>query len=90
MLYYLDIGENQKSKSTFLVQKKPVASGERIIPWNINGGKQLICPATNVHIYSFFPSTEKVKYKLDSLYNKIRNSILNCYSYIGYFFFIAR
>ena len=54
MLYYLDIGENQKSKSTFLVQKRPVASGERIIRWNINGRKQLICPATNVHIYSFF------------------------------------
>ena len=44
-------------KSTFSVQKKPVASGERIIPWKINGGKQLICPATSVHIHSFFPST---------------------------------
>ena len=57
MLYYLNIGENQKSKSTLLFQKKPVASGERIIRWNINGRKQLICPATNVQIYSFFPST---------------------------------
>ena len=59
MLYYLDIGQNQKLKSTFLVQKKLVASGERIIPWNINGGKQLICPATYVHINSFFPALKK-------------------------------
>ena len=62
-----------KSKSKFLVQKKPVASGERIIPW----GKQLICPATNepLRYFLFFSSTEKVKYKLDSPYNKIKKSI---------------
>ena len=40
-------------KSEFLVQKKPVASDERIIPWNIDVANELICLVTNVNIPRF-------------------------------------
>ena len=46
-------------KSEFLVQKKQVASDERIIPWNIDVGNGLICPVTNVDIPRFFPALKK-------------------------------
>ena len=46
-------------KSEVLVQKKTVASDERIIPWNIDVGNELICPATNVDIPRFSPALKK-------------------------------
>ena len=73
--------ENTNNKSLSAVQ-----SGRKSCRVNLTVLLSFAC-ATRIQALNFF---RKVKYKLDSLYNKIRNSILNCYSYIGYFFFIAR